>query len=143
MLDTRLSEFEYLNFVFSSGKELAPGETAYLIKRCIAIEGDTVMIQRKDKLVEMEVPPGHAWLESDNHNFQSGQYPDSLKFGPIPMDEVWGRAVWCYRRKALFETLIPLPQNYEWNVPIEDAIPHQRVRFSHMGLTVSKLKSSF
>ena len=56
--------------------------------------GDFITYQENDKVVELEIPPRHAWLESDNHNFQSGQYPDSLRFGPIPLEEVWGRVVW-------------------------------------------------
>jgi len=110
-------------------KELAPGETEYLIKRCIALEGDHVMVQRNDKLVEVEIPPGHVWMESDNHNFQSGQQPDSLAFGPIPLEDIWGRVILCVRRKCLFDTILPDPRNYE-RVPVVDALPHQRLRFN-------------
>merc|ERR1719197_1300942 len=62
-------------FTDPSGRRIEEGDTEYIVKRCIAIEGDTVM-------------------------FQEGQYPDSLKFGPISNDLVWGRVVWCYRRNS-------------------------------------------
>jgi len=69
-------------------------DTEYCVKRCVAIEGDTIMYERvleggKTEVVHMVVPEGHSWLESDNHNFQAGQLPDSLMFGPIPNDHIW------------------------------------------------------
>ena len=100
------------------------------MKRCIAIEGDTVLTQENDKIVRITIPEGHAWLESDNHNFQPGQQPDSLKFGPIPYSDVWGRVWYCFRRKRLFPTTIPYPEHYDLYVPLIDAMPHQRVIFS-------------
>ena len=109
------------------------------MKRCIAIEGDTVLTQENDKIVEVTIPEGHAWLESDNHNFQPGQQPDSLKFGPIPYSEVWGRVIYCVRRKRLFPTIIPYPEHYDFYVPLVDSIPHQRIRFSQYTLNSEML----
>lgn len=110
-------------------------DTEYCIKRCIAIEGDTVMYERvleggETEVVHLVVPEGHSWLESDNHNFQAGQLPDSLLFGPIANENIWGRVIWCVRKRNLFPTLIPYPQNYDWNIELEDALPHQRLIFS-------------
>jgi len=110
-------------------------DTEYCIKRCIAIEGDTVMYERvleggETEVVHLVVPEGHSWLESDNHNFQAGQLPDSLLFGPIANENIWGRVIWCVRKRNLFPTLIPYPQNYDWNIELEDALPHQRLIFA-------------
>jgi len=117
-------------FTDPSGRRIEEGDTEYIVKRCIAIEGDTVMSQKNDQIVYNKVPEGHCWLESDNYTFQEGQYPDSLKFGPISNDLVWGRVVWCYRRNSIFPTAFPWPQNYTFNVPIKLALPHQRLMLS-------------
>ena len=92
-----MAEFATLLFRSENMQEF---DTEYCVKRCIAIEGDTVMYERvieggETEVVHLVVPEGHSWLESDNHNFQAGQLPDSLLFGPISNENIWGRVVWC------------------------------------------------
>ena len=45
-------------------RKIEENDTEYLVKRCIAIEGDTVMIQKDEKIEYVKIPEGHCWLES-------------------------------------------------------------------------------
>ena len=89
-------------------ENLVEGESNHVIKRCIAVEGDKVMIQNdKTKEIEyVEVPKGHCWLESDNYTYNAGQYPDSLKYGPISNELVYGRVALAIRRLNIFPVII-------------------------------------
>ena len=89
-------------------ENLVEGESMNVIKRCIAIEGDKVMIQKeKTKEIEyIEIPKGHCWLESDNYTYNAGQYPDSLKYGPISNELVYGRVALAVRRLNIFPVIL-------------------------------------
>jgi len=112
-------------------EKLLEGESIDVIKRCIAIEGDKVMIQnaKSNEIEYVEIPKGHCWLESDNYTYNAGQFPDSLKYGPISNECVYGRVALAFRRLNIFPTFYPHPQNYEL-IDIYDALPHQRIVIS-------------
>ena len=78
-----------------------------VIKRCIAIEGDKVMIQnaKSNEIEYVEIPKGHCWMESDNYTYNAGQYPDSLKYGPISNECVYGRVALAFRRLNIFPVI--------------------------------------
>lgn len=115
---------EKLSLRFSDGMEQGDivvfddpaGGKPQLIKRVIAVAGQTVDVREGavwidgKKLDEpythgkpttlgpgtvqmpLVVPDGHVWMMGDNRP-NSG---DSRYFGPIPVDEVKGRAFWTY-----------------------------------------------
>jgi signal peptidase I len=101
------------------------GEHPHLIKRVIAVAGQSVDLRRGKvyvdgaQLVEpythglpslplttefkfpYTVPPGDLWVMGDNRT-NSG---DSRVFGPIPASEVQGHAVWTYWPMSAFGKL--------------------------------------
>lgn len=58
-----------------------------IIKRIIALEGDTVKTLSYKKR-HMKVPEGHIWVEGDNHK----QSMDSNFFGPVAMGLITSKA---------------------------------------------------
>ncbi|KAJ7499038.1 signal peptidase, partial [Mycena latifolia] len=60
-----------------------------LVKRIIAIEGDTVRTLRPYPELEVLVPQGHVWVEGDAFHTES----DSNSFGPVPLGLVDSRLV--------------------------------------------------
>ena len=101
------------------------GEHPHLIKRVIATGGQTVDLRdgivyvNGNELVEpyvhgepsdplsaqhkfpLKVPAGDLWVMGDNRT-NSG---DSRVFGPIPVDEVQGHAIWTYWPLSAFGKL--------------------------------------
>ena len=73
-----------------------------LIKRVIALEGDTVQTLRwKNRYVK--VPKGHCWVEGDNKK----RSEDSNDFGPVPLAIVRAKAtriVWPLHRWQKLDT---------------------------------------
>ncbi len=87
---------------------LRTADAADLIKRIVAVGGDTVEIRDNQLIVNgvvldepyvepgstmpdmdlTEVPAGHVWVMGDNRN----KSQDSRRFGAIPVEEVIGRA---------------------------------------------------
>ncbi|KAF7983893.1 hypothetical protein HWV62_18252 [Athelia sp. TMB] len=51
-----------------------------LVKRIVALEGDTVKTLPPYPDAEVTVPPGHIWVEGDNYRTE-----DSNLFGPVPL----------------------------------------------------------
>jgi len=101
------------------------GEHPHLIKRVIATGGQTVDLRNGNVFVDgnelvepyvhgqrsiplsadytfpLKVPEGDLWVMGDNR-MNSG---DSRVFGPIPVKEVQGRAIWTYWPLAAFGKL--------------------------------------
>ena len=87
---------------------LRTADAADLIKRIVAVEGDTVEIHDNKVFVngqplsepylaagvtmpdmdEVTIPVGHVWVMGDNRN----KSQDSRRFGAIPVEDVIGRA---------------------------------------------------
>ncbi|ELT89627.1 hypothetical protein CAPTEDRAFT_179580 [Capitella teleta] len=60
---------------------------AHIVKRVVALEGETVRtLSYKNRLVT--VPPGHCWVEGDNH----ARSEDSNCYGPIPVGLIYAKA---------------------------------------------------
>ncbi|KAH9940590.1 LexA/Signal peptidase [Amylocystis lapponica] len=59
----------------------SPADSKLVVKRIIALEGDTVKTLPPYPDTEVRVPPGHAWVEGDEP-FRS---EDSNYFGPVPL----------------------------------------------------------
>ncbi|XP_041348075.1 mitochondrial inner membrane protease subunit 2-like isoform X1 [Gigantopelta aegis] len=67
-----------------------------LIKRIIALEGDTVRTRSYRRSV-LNVPTGHCWVEGDHHEYSM----DSNFFGPVALGIISAKAshiVWPPRR---------------------------------------------
>jgi len=97
------------NFEFSRGDIVvfvSPKDPyEYVIKRIIALEGDTVETN-KGNLIKIKVPEGHCWVEGDNW----GNSVDSNKYGPIPMGLIFGiatRVIWPAHKQRLLGGGIP------------------------------------
>jgi len=59
----------------------SPSDSKLIVKRIVALEGDTVKTLPPYPDTEVTVPEGHAWVEGDEP-FKS---EDSNHFGPIPL----------------------------------------------------------
>ncbi|KAJ6539227.1 peptidase S24/S26A/S26B/S26C, partial [Mycena capillaripes] len=78
-----------------------------LVKRIIAIEGDTVRTLPPYPEAEVHVPKGHIWVEGDAFHSQ-----DSNSFGPVPLGLVDSRLVcliWPFWRVGFSTTPFPGP----------------------------------
>ena len=96
---------------------LRTADAADLIKRIVAVGGDTVEIDENQVFVNgvainepylqpgstmpdmapTEIPPGHIWVMGDNRN----KSQDSRRFGAVPVEDIIGRAfviVWPFDR---------------------------------------------
>ncbi|KAJ7179175.1 signal peptidase [Mycena filopes] len=67
-----------------------------LVKRIMAIEGDTVRTLPPYPEPEISVPQGHVWLEGDAFHSQ-----DSNTFGPVPLGLVDSRLVYTSLGRCL------------------------------------------
>jgi len=78
----------------------------YLIKRLIAVEGDTVETRGRYTQPTVRIPQGHLWVEGDNWN----NSVDSNKYGPVPKGLVSGVAthiIWPPSRMQMMESSVP------------------------------------
>ncbi|KAJ6599186.1 signal peptidase [Mycena vulgaris] len=67
----------------------SPNNAKYeLVKRIIAVEGDTVKTLPPYPEPEVHIPKGHIWVEGDAFHSQ-----DSNSFGPVPLGLVDSRLV--------------------------------------------------
>lgn len=81
--------------------------TEFHIKRVIGLEGDTVKtLGYKNEYVK--IPPGHCWVEGDNHHVSD----DSNRIGPLPMGLITAEA-----KYVLHPNFKKMPQSF----------PHDRV----------------
>lgn len=69
-----------------------------VIKRIIALEGDTVYTRAPCPVPRVQVPVNHLWVEGDN--IDTNKTLDSNAYGPIPINMVEGkvtRVLWPWR----------------------------------------------
>ncbi|PCH41273.1 LexA/Signal peptidase [Wolfiporia cocos MD-104 SS10] len=59
----------------------SPTDSKLIVKRIVALEGDTVKTLPPYPDAEVRIPPGYIWVEGDEP-FHS---EDSNKFGPVPL----------------------------------------------------------
>ncbi|KZP12123.1 LexA/Signal peptidase [Athelia psychrophila] len=81
-----------------------------LVKRIVALEGDTVKTLPPYPDAEVTVPEGHIWVEGDNYRTE-----DSNLFGPVPLallDSKLTYIVWPLNRSGPLEqpTIPMLPK---------------------------------
>ncbi|KAH9394622.1 Mitochondrial inner membrane protease subunit 2 [Tyrophagus putrescentiae] len=77
-----------------------------IIKRVIALEGDTVITRENLKFESIKIPRGHCWVEGDNHL----KSMDSNVFGPVAVGLVTARAqcvLWPPRRWRALDAQLP------------------------------------
>ena len=74
-----------------------------LIKRIIAIEGDTVRGRTSSGYSLTCIPSGHCWIEGENQE----RSMDSNIFGPVPLGLVFAKAthiIWPHNRWSRLES---------------------------------------
>ena len=89
MLDcftTRFLRQPRKNEVIMAENPFKPGYT--IVKRVLFLEGELAEFwsHRESKLIKVEIPPGHIWVEGDNKENSK----DSREFGPLPLALVDG-----------------------------------------------------
>ena len=88
--------------VYTSPKD--PDE--YLIKRVIAVEGDTMATEGRYIKPMVRIPTGHIWVEGDNW----WNSVDSNRYGPVSKGSVCGvasRIIWPPTRMKALERSVP------------------------------------
>ncbi|KAI0650633.1 LexA/Signal peptidase [Trametes meyenii] len=85
----------------------SPTDSKLIVKRIVALEGDTVRTLPPYPDAEVRVPPGHAWVEGD----EPFRTEDSNRFGPVPLGLIESRLafiLWPWERIGpLGQPLIP------------------------------------
>ncbi|KAH7916338.1 peptidase S24/S26A/S26B/S26C [Hygrophoropsis aurantiaca] len=91
-----------------------------IVKRIVALPGDTVKTLPPYPLAEVLVPPGHVWVEAGDEPFRT---LDSNKFGPVPMaliDSKLSHIVWPLDRIGPLRSPTKprnqrgSPRNHQW-----------------------------
>ncbi|KAF9821417.1 hypothetical protein IEO21_00663 [Rhodonia placenta] len=95
----------------------SPGDSKLVVKRVVALEGDTVKTLPPYPDAEVRIPPGHAWVEGD----ESFHTEDSNTFGPVPLALIESKLsfiVWPLQRWGpLHKHFAPdpaAPRNHAW-----------------------------
>lgn len=68
----------------------------YIVRRLAAIEGyEMVSTDEKDEPFVLD--KDECWVLADNENMKPKEANDSRTFGPVPMRNIVGRAIYCLR----------------------------------------------
>ncbi|EPT02753.1 hypothetical protein FOMPIDRAFT_142009 [Fomitopsis schrenkii] len=120
----------------------SPLDSKLLVKRVVALEGDTVKTLPPYPDAEVRVPVGHAWVEGDEY-FHS---EDSNTFGPVPLALIDSKLVWIVWPQHRFgPLLVPsepdprLPRGPSWRVEKAAA---DKARWRNSRVTVVQQKPS-
>ncbi|KAH9850698.1 LexA/Signal peptidase [Lenzites betulinus] len=85
----------------------SPSDSKLIVKRIVALEGDTIKTLPPYPDAEVRVPQGHAWVEGD----EPFRTEDSNRFGPVPLGLVESRlafVLWPWKRIGpLGQPLVP------------------------------------
>ena len=102
-----------------------------IIKRVIAVEGDTVVTRRNFKFDTIRIPKGHCWVEGDNHK----KSLDSNFFGPVAVGLITAQAkyiIWPPKRWQTLSTQMPM-----------DRTLHKQIVSSSSSSSLKKFKGSY
>ncbi|KAI0729358.1 LexA/Signal peptidase [Fomitopsis betulina] len=120
----------------------SPLDSKFLVKRIVALEGDTVKTLPPYPDTEVLVPPGCAWVEGDEY-FHS---EDSNTFGPVPLALIDSKLAWIIWPPHRYGRLPPpsepdpkAPRGPGWRV--EKAIA-DKARWRNSRVTVAQQKPS-
>ncbi|KAH9938556.1 peptidase S24/S26A/S26B/S26C [Fomitopsis serialis] len=80
----------------------SPLNSKLLVKRIIALGGDTVKTLPPYPDAEVRIPPGHVWVEGDEP-FHS---EDSNTFGPVPLALIDSKLIWIVWPQQRFGPLL-------------------------------------
>jgi len=68
----------------------------YLVRRLAATEGYE-MVSKDEKDEPFVLEKDQCWVLADNENIKPKEANDSRTFGPVPMTDIVGRAIYCLR----------------------------------------------
>ncbi|CAI0434438.1 unnamed protein product [Linum tenue] len=68
----------------------------YLVRRLAAVEGYE-MVSNDEKDEPFVLDREECWVLADNEKLKAKEANDSRKFGPVPMSNIVGRAIYCLR----------------------------------------------
>jgi len=71
-------------------------EKQELVRRVAAIEGEE-MVSSKDEDEPFQLDPGMCWVLCDNESINAKDAQDSRSFGPLPLQNIIGRAIYSSR----------------------------------------------
>ncbi|CAN1270462.1 Mitochondrial inner membrane protease subunit 1 [Linum perenne] len=71
-------------------------EDGYLVRRLAAVEGYE-MVSNDEKDEPFVLDREECWVVADNEKLKAKEANDSRKFGPVPMSNIVGRAIYCLR----------------------------------------------
>ncbi|CAN0829074.1 Mitochondrial inner membrane protease subunit 1 [Linum grandiflorum] len=71
-------------------------EDKYLVRRLAAVEGYE-MVSNDEKDEPFVLDTEECWVVADNEKLKAKEANDSRKFGPVPMSNIVGRAIYCLR----------------------------------------------
>ncbi|KAH9551745.1 hypothetical protein CY35_09G029000 [Sphagnum magellanicum] len=67
-----------------------------LVRRVAALEGEE-MLSSNDNEEGFKLQPGTCWVLCDNGGISPKEAVDSRSFGPLPLSNIIGRAIYCSR----------------------------------------------
>eukprot|EP00850_Spirogloea_muscicola_P016658 SM000137S00436 [mRNA] locus=s137:117302:119054:+ [translate_table: standard] len=88
-----------------------------LVRRVAALEGDE-MVSSKEQDEAFDIPVGHCWLLCDNELKKPPEVVDSRVFGPVQLNRVIGRVIYCSRSLVDHAQVVNSPESMEEDAPV-------------------------